>query len=507
MADSISLSVLVPVFNEQYLVARSLERLKILNDCEVISHIQVVVVDDGSTDGTPDVLAEFERQQMTPEKQNGERGKINWVFRRHPRNRGKGAAIRTALELATGYVSVVHDADLEYHPRDLARIARVFIDQTADAVYGSRFAGGGVRRALLFRHQLGNKLLTFLCNLISNLNLTDVWTCYKAIRTPLLKSIPLVSNDFGIEPEITIKLSKRGARIFELPISYSGRTYSEGKKIRWRDGLTALWKLIQFGLSDNIYCADEFGSQILVRLSRAPHFNAWMTDTIRPYCGERILEIGSGVGNITRILSPRSHYVATDVNPLYLLTLNSLSAERPYIQAAYCDVTDLCSFPRSDYSYDTVICLNMIEHVEDDRTALNNIRSVLAVGGRAIILVPQGPRNMGTLDEVLGHRRRYTYDTLAALASDSGFKVSSIIKFNRMGSAAWYLNGKILRRHNFGRLQIWALNVFTPLFRAMEAILPFPPLSLIAVLEKPSEAVDMTPGTRTGIKPAVEELR
>ena len=480
---NLSLSVLVPVYNEQYLVAHSLRRLKILADCEFISHVQVIVIDDGSTDDTPKALAEFEAQHLALRTQNGDWDKIGWVFHRHPRNLGKGAAIRTALSLATGDVSVVHDADLEYDPRDLARIVRVFIEEDADAVYGSRFAGGEVRRALFFRHHLGNKLLTFLCNLISNLNLTDVWTCYKAVRTPLLKSIPIVSNDFGIEPEIAIKLSKREARIFEIPISYFGRTYREGKKINWRHGLIALWALIRFGLSDNIYCADEAGSGILARLSRAPRFNAWMADTIRPFCGERVLEIGSGVGNMTRTLVPRSRYVASDVNPLYLQTLTNLSADKPYMQTAYCDVTDLSTFPRTNDGYDTVICFNVIEHVVDDRIALGNIKSVLAEGGRAIILVPQGPANMGTLDEVLGHRRRYTRQTLDALASDCGFKVSNMIEFNRIGSVAWYINGKILRRHTFGLVQIWALNVITPLFRVVDGILPLPPLSLVAILE------------------------
>src|SRR6266545_2404018 len=144
---------------------------------------------------------------------------------------GKGKAVLTALERATCDIAVIHDADLEYHPKDLNRIVEVFVDQEADAVFGSRFAGGRVRRVLLYRHELGNRFLTFLCNMATNLNLTDMETCYKAVRTQLLKSIPIESNDFRIEPELTIKLAKRNARIFEVPISYSGRTYDEGKKI------------------------------------------------------------------------------------------------------------------------------------------------------------------------------------------------------------------------------------------------------------------------------------
>jgi glycosyltransferase involved in cell wall biosynthesis len=478
----ISLSVLVPVYNEQHLVVESLSRLKILEACEFLSWVEVIVVDDGSTDRTSQVLADFERE-TTCSPADSAASKIRWSFHRHPQNLGKGAAIRTALGIASGDVSVIHDADLEYHPRDLITLLKVFIEQNADAVFGSRFAGGLTRRVLLFRHQLGNRALTFLCNIITNLNLTDVWTCYKAVRTSLLKSIPITSNDFGIEPEITIKLAKREAMIFEVPISYFGRTYLEGKKIGWRDGLRALWAMLRYGLSDDIYCADEYGSQILARLSRAPRFNGWLADTIRPYCGDRVLEIGSGVGNLTRNLIPRTRYTASDINPLYLQTLGNLSIERPYMKVSYCDVTDLKSFPENE-EYDTVISLNVIEHIEDDRAALNNIRAKLAPSGRAIVLVPQGPGNFGTLDEVLGHKRRYTRETLTSLATDCGFTVREILEFNRTGSAAWYLNGKLLRRRSFGLGQVWSLNLLTPLIRRIDTILPLPPLSLIGILER-----------------------
>jgi SAM-dependent methyltransferase len=364
------------------------------------------------------------------------------------------------------------------------------VQEHADAVFGSRFSGGEVRRVLLYRHQLGNRLLTFLTNLVTNLNLTDMETCYKAVRTDLFKSIPLVSRDFRIEPELAIKLGKRQAIIFEVPISYSGRTYAEGKKINWRDGIAALWAILRFALSDRIYREDEYGSQILARLSRAPRFNGWMADTVRPYCGSRVLEIGSGVGNLTRKLLPRDRYVASEVNPLYLHALESLQSDRPYLRSSYCDVTDLATFPKEAGPYDTVICLNVIEHVADDRASLRNIAAVLADGGRAIVLVPQGQWNYGTLDEVLGHRRRYDEESLRALSGDCGFEVEQVVHFNRIGTLAWYLNGKILRRRKFGLGQILLLNLLTPLFRVIDRFVPAPPLSLIAVLRKAAPAAD-----------------
>ncbi len=472
-----SLSVLVPVYNEEHLVAASLARLDVLEKSPILSRVQVVVVDDCSRDGTPQVLERFQRER------EGRASKIDWLFLRHEKNGGKGKAIQTALARAECELSVIHDADLEYNPKDLLEIVRVFEEEGADAVFGSRFAGGAARRVLLFRHELGNRLLTFLTNVATNLNLTDMETCYKAVRTDLLKSIPIVSNDFRLEPELTIKLAKREARIFEVPISYAGRTYQEGKKINWRDGVKALGAIIRFSLSDEVYVRDEHGSQILGRLARAPRFNAWMADTIRPFCGTRILEIGSGTGNLTRRLIPRTRYVASDINPLYLHTLGTLTSDRPYLDAQFCDVTDLASFPRVEGGFDTVIALNVIEHVEGDREALANIRSVLAPGGRAIVLVPQGEALFGTLDEVLGHKRRYSERGLRRLAEEAGYSVREVVRFNRVGTPAWWLNGKLLKRRDFGLLQVVALNALMPLFRLIDASLPFAPLSLIAVLE------------------------
>ncbi len=234
----------------------------------------------------------------------------------HEKNQGKGAAIRTALEHADTELVVIHDADLEYHPQDLLQMIELFLYEDADAVFGSRFMPGGYKRALFFRHELGNKFLTFLCDVVCDLNLTDMETCYKMVRADLLKSIPLKSATFDVEPELAIKLAKRGARIFEVPISYSGRTYAEGKKIGWRDGVRAL--VGHFAVRHvrrNLTRRMAHGGEILMRLNRAPRFTKWMADVIRPYLGERVLEIGAGIGNMTMHLIPRTSYWATDINP------------------------------------------------------------------------------------------------------------------------------------------------------------------------------------------------
>ena len=227
--DRVRLSVVIPVFNEVKTVERLLERVR-----DVPLWTEVIVVDDGSTDGTRDVLRELE-------------GSLIDTLVLHERNRGKGAALRTGFEHATGDVVVVQDADLEYDPREFPMLLQPILEGKADAVYGSRFLGGP-HRVLLFWHSVGNRVLTLLSNMFTDVNLTDMETCYKMIRRELLHSLPLGANRFGIEPEITARLAQADARIYELPISYDGRSYAEGKKIGWKDGFSALWSIFRYNL-------------------------------------------------------------------------------------------------------------------------------------------------------------------------------------------------------------------------------------------------------------------
>ena len=228
--NDLVLSILIPAYNEADVVRASVSRLQ-----EVPLRLEVIVVNDGSTDRTGEILDELAAE-----------GLIHHVIHQ-PRNRGKGAAIRAGLERATGHVVVVQDADLEYDPMELPELMQPIMSGKADAVYGSRFQSGP-RRVLYFWHSLGNRLITLLSNMMTNLNLTDVETCYKMIRRDLAQSLPLVSNRFGIEIEVTARLARAGARIWEMPISYSGRTYAEGKKINWRDGAAALWHIVRFNV-------------------------------------------------------------------------------------------------------------------------------------------------------------------------------------------------------------------------------------------------------------------
>jgi hypothetical protein len=224
------LSVVVPVYNEVKTVAAVVDRLR-----RVDLPLEIIVVDDASTDGTAGVLGTLHSN-----------GRIDSLITQ-PANRGKGAAVRAGIRAATGDIIVVQDADLEYDPADLPKLIGPILAGKADAVFGSRFLGGD-HRVLYFWHSVGNGLLTLLSNMMTDLNLTDMETCYKAVRTPLMRSLALTSDRFGFEPELTARLAQARARVWEVSISYAGRTYEEGKKIGWRDGVAALWHILRFNL-------------------------------------------------------------------------------------------------------------------------------------------------------------------------------------------------------------------------------------------------------------------
>jgi SAM-dependent methyltransferase len=469
---SIDLSVVMPVYNERYLVTEAVRRVLSL-ESPLIRRLQLVIVDDGSTDGTPEVLRKLAGDHSE-----------RVVFVQHARNQGKGAAVRSGIAHATGDVTVIQDADLEYNPQDLPRLMVPFVEEQADAVYGSRFLPYEYRRVLYYRHTIGNRILTTISNLLTDLNLSDMETCYKAVRTSLLRSIPIRSDDFRLEPELTFKLAKRGARVFEVPISYSGRTYNEGKKIGFRDALLALGAMLHWWIIDDIYAPDEYGFQILHVMAGAPNVNAWMADAMRPYVGARVLELGAGIGNMTAQMVPRDRYTASDINEDYLGYLRSYAVGKPYLDVRRVDVTDEKDFAELAGRYDTVLCVNMLEHVEDDAGALRSMRSVLEPGGRVVLLVPQDPRLFGTLDEAVEHVRRYTRESLRDVVEREGFELETMFDFNRFTVPGWWLNGRLLKRRHFSRIQLKLMNSLAWLIRRLDRVLPWQGVSLIAVARK-----------------------
>lgn len=464
------LSVLVPLYNEEEFVATSLRRVL---DAQLPYGVEreIVVVDDGSHDSSVEVV------------QNLASGHPEIRLIRHSRNRGKGAAVRSAIEHARGEFCIIHDADLEYDPKEFSKLLKPLLEEKADVVYGSRFAASEERRVLYFWHALANRVLTTMCNMVADLNLTDMETCYKAFRTSLIKSIPLRSERFGIEPEITIKLAQRQLRIYEMPISYHGRTYDEGKKIGLKDAFQALIIILRYAFTRDIYL--DKGARILDTLSQAPRFNRWMADTIRPHVGQEVLEIGSGIGNLTQQLAPRrKSYVATDIDEEHLARLHTRFLGRPNLRILQGDLTSAEDFERVRGQMDTVVCLNVLEHVQDDLAGLRNIHSMLKPGGRAIVLVPEGMSIYGTLDKALGHCRRYSDNELRSKMETSGFEIERVLRFNRITRPAWYVNGRILKADTFNRFQLWVFDRLVWLWRRIDRYLPWGPASIIAIARK-----------------------
>ena len=226
-----TVSVVMPVFNEKTTIVEIVERVR-----DAPYEKEIIIVDDASTDGTREILEQLaEASDVT--------------LLQHEKNRGKGAALRTGICVASGDVTIIQDADLEYDPFDYPKILDPILLGKADVVYGSRFIGGQSHRVFYFCHSVGNKFLTLLSNALTGLNLTDMETCYKAFKTEIIKSVDLKEDRFGFEPEITAKLAQMRLRIYEVGISYSGRTYDEGKKIGWKDGVQAIWCIFKYNLT------------------------------------------------------------------------------------------------------------------------------------------------------------------------------------------------------------------------------------------------------------------
>ncbi len=468
-------SILVPAYNEEEFLPAMLDRV-LSAALPAGVETEILVVDDGSTDGTAE--AALAVAGRVPDRVR--------VFR-HERNRGKGAAIRTALAEARGEFALIQDADLEYDPRDYPKLLQPLLEGRADAVYGTRFAVGLERRVLYYWHAVANTWLSALVNAVADLNLTDVWTGYKAFRTALVRSIPLRTNGFSFEVELTLKLAQREAVIYETPIRYHGRTKEEGKKIRPRDALWGLLTLLRFALQRDTYV--ERGPEILDRLAGTRRFNAWMAETIAPFAGRRVLEIGSGIGNLTRRLAPgRELYVASDIDGEHLSRLAARLSHRPNVRVARVDLTCREDFEPLRGAVDTVVCLNVVEHVEDDRLALRHLHDVLAPGGRAIVLVPEGQSLYGELDVVLGHWRRYAERELREKMEQAGFEVERVFGFNRVTRPGWWWNGRVLKRRTFSRVQLWIFDRLVWLWKRVDRWLPWPGVSLIAIGRKAAPA-------------------
>jgi len=468
------LSVVVPVYNEAHTIREILGRV-----ARVPIPKAVIVVDDGSTDGTTQILRDLE---ASPQVLTRESGAIPFGFEVvvHEKNRGKGAAIRTGLARVTGNMVIIQDADLEYDPSEYPKLIQPILDGKADVVYGSRFLGYP-RRVLFFWHTVGNNFLTLVSNMFSNLNLTDMESGYKVFRTEVVKSIRLRCDRFGFEPEITAKIARGGWRIYEVPISYAGRTYAEGKKVNWKDGVGALWTIIRFNLLTE---GADHAATTLRRVAQLSRYNAWLYEQISPFVGRRILEVGAGLGTMTRYLLDCEQVVASDINPRYLDALRATLGGRHNVVVQQLDLNAPVPEWVATYSLDTVMCLNVLEHIEDDEAVLRRFHDALSLHGRVLLIVPAMRMLYGTIDETIGHFRRYECDELSAKLRRAGFQVEEARYINLIGVPGWFLNGRLLRRKTVPGLQARLNDLLVPVLRLERHFRPPFGMSLLAVGRK-----------------------
>ena len=410
--EDTTLSIIIPCYNERENIIKILDKIDEVQGFKK----EIIVVDDCSNDGTRDILETQVKDRVA-----------KLVY--HEKNGGKGAALKTGFSHATGDVVIIQDADLEYDPMEYKDVILPIVQGKAKVVYGSRFKASPSKGYLANR--LANKFLTFLSNIFTHQRLTDMETCYKAFRADALKSIPLRSNRFGMEPEITAKVAKRGWTVYEVPISYNGRKYSEGKKIGWKDGVNAICVILKYWFFDDSFYDIDSSSESSQRLEYSQNYLKTLVRRCAPYLGSTTLEIGSGMGNLSKFLPQRERLTLTEADDRRRKYLKASYEGNAVVDVQYLDlISGKTSLQDKDVeAFDSVVCLNRTSSLPLNNTdALVELKRYLKPSGKLLFVASAKSR----FSCWLCRRKRsdstvsFTSKELVKLLKESGYNVDCV---------------------------------------------------------------------------------
>jgi glycosyltransferase involved in cell wall biosynthesis len=417
---SMKLSVVVPFYNELRTLPTVIDRLLKVDFNALGLETELIFVDDGSTDAGRSLLDPLPRDD------------VRVIV--HPTNRGKGAAVKTGLEAATGDILCIQDADLEYDPRDLPALIEPILDGDYEVVYGSRFRGSAA--GLYYTHRIANRLLNLMVNVAFNRYLSDVYTGYKVFTRQAFRGLKLTARSFTVEMELTAHFLRKGLVIFEVPISYRARTYAEptGPAVHGAPDEPGVMRAVEGGATIHTLGLED--------LAAAHRYRRYLHGLVAPYLGSSVLEVKAGLGDFSAQLLDRDRLVINDNDPICVRALDERFGERPGIEILPADVLKLKVEP----PVDSVVALNVLEQMDDDVAALRSMAGAAVQGGRVLLLVPGFPALAGAYDEALGHLRRYTPDRLRATVEAAGLVPEVIRPVNLLGGVAWWAAVKVGRQ-------------------------------------------------------------
>lgn len=439
------LSIVVPFFNELRTLPTVIERLLAVDFAEMGVQTEIIFVDDGSTDASRALLDPLPREDCR--------------LIVHERNQGKGAAVRTGLEAATGDVLCIQDADLEYHPADLPALLHPVLSRDYEVVYGNRFKGSAA--GLYYSHRLANRLINTSVNILFNRYLEDVYTGYKVFTREAFSGLRLSAKTFTIEMELTAHFLRKGLVIYEVPISYRARTYSQGKKIGFKDGFLAAGAVLRYRFAPPSAPRNQPAGPVALRapdgpgaldalegelgtihrrgledLVRAGAYRRFLTDQVTPYLGASLVHVKAGLGEVTeRLAVGRSRAVAADDDPFCLHALTERARNHPTMEVV---PLDLGQELKVEPPVESALAVNVLEYVRDDAATLRRIAAAVIPGGNVVLWVAGYPSLAGAYDRAAG-LRRYTPSGLRSAVQAAGLQVEALRPVNFLGAVAWWL--------------------------------------------------------------------